>query len=167
MLVCSLVLASCAVTGAAAGWVWEWVWSPPTGTVTGGSWALDGLAVAGEFSGTGLFVLLGGAAGLLLGLLATRLAGHAEPDVEPAVLAVLAVGAVLATSLMWQVGPAGGPPDPAAVVASAPQSAWEGRHLPADLRVRGTGAFLALPAGALLGAAAGFLLAGRRPDRPR
>ena len=146
-----------ALLGVACGFVWEWVWTPPTGVSQDGVWVLDAQGLPTAFSGTGLFVVVGAIAGLLLGVVAALgLARH-----ELVTLGAVVAASAVATVAMWAVGTALGPPDPD-LVARASDSA---DPIPGDLRVEGLGAFLALPAGAQLGATGAYLFVGR--DRPR
>ena len=162
-----LVVAASVVVGALAGVVWEWVWTPPSGIAYQGRWVLDEDGLPSEFSGTGWYVVVAAAAGILLGAgtaLATR-------DDEVVSLVAVAVGAVLAGWLMFYVGHGLGPPDPRSVAPGADDLT----AIVGDLRVGGAGvhprlyaldspAFVALPAGALLAFAALLLsLAPRRP----
>ena len=159
------VLLACAVAGVLAGIVWEWVWTPPSGIAYQGRWVLDEDGLPHEFSGTGWYVVVAASAGLLLGL-ATAVAAR---DREVLRLAALAVGAVLAGWVMFHVGHALGPPDPARLARGADDLT----AIPGDLRVGGaelherwyaldSAAFVALPAGALLGFAAVMLGLGPR-----
>ncbi len=153
MLQALLVLVAAAVLGALAGVVWEWVWTPPSGVAFQGRFVLDENGLPGEFAGTGWYVVVAAAAGVLLGAGAALM----SRDGEVATLVAVAVGAVLAGWLMFHVGHALGPPDPAVLAASADDlTAIKG-----DLRVGGAGlhphvyafdsaAFVAFPAGALL-----------------
>lgn len=136
-----LVLVAFVVAGAAAGVVWERLWTPPTGLVVDNTWYLDAEGVQDDFSGTGLYVVVALTAGALLGLVAgltTR--GH-----ELATLAVVALGSMMAAWVMLLTGTSLGPPDPRPLA--------DGRadytEVPADLRVVGTVPYIALPAGGL------------------
>ena len=104
-----LVLVVFAVAGALAGVVWEWLWTPPTGVALDEQFLLDGDGLRGEFSGTGLYVVVAAVAGLLLGVLVAVLSDRDEL----VTLVVVAVGSVLAGWLMLRTGVALGPPDPA------------------------------------------------------
>lgn len=162
------MLLLCTASGAASGFVWEWLWTPPSGVVVDGGWVLAGDGLPEAFSGTGLFVVVAGLTGLGLGVLGAvartldrRTLDRHAPD-ERVTLTTLALGAALATATMWLVGTQAGPPDPAVVA----RSAEAGQSVPSDLRVEGLGAFLSLPAGTLVGATGVYLLVGRRePDR--
>jgi hypothetical protein len=145
-----LTFASAVGTGAVAGIVWERLWTPPSGVALAHKFVLDGQGLPEDFSGTGLYVLVAGIAGLLLGL-ATGLVFRAR---ELATLVTLLVGAALAGWVMAQVGQALGPPDPAALAKGLEDFA----PLTPDLRLQGFSPYLILPFGALLGLAAEYLL---------
>ncbi len=155
-----LVLAVTLVVGAFAGVVWEWVWTPPVGVVAHHHWVQDEVGLRGDFSGTGLYVVVAAGAGLLAGLVAAVLArGH-----EVVTLAALFVGSLLAGWLMYRVGVALGPPDPDVLARSTPSLT----RLPGVLTVSGASPFLCLPAGALVGLMVVFLGPARssRESRP-
>jgi hypothetical protein len=123
--------------------VWEWVWTAPVGAVSDHRWvAVDEAGLRDQFSGTGWFVVVATAAGLLGG------GGVALfLDRRPLVtLASLAVGTVLGTALMLWVGEALGPADPAVAAATAA----DGTRLRDQLEVAGHSPWIAMPAGALL-----------------
>jgi hypothetical protein len=86
-----VVLATFALVGAIAGVVWEWLWTPPLGIVYRGQWILEPSGPDYEFSGTGWYVVVALAAGLLT---------------------------VLAGWLMFTVGHSLGPPDPRPLAAA-------------------------------------------------
>jgi hypothetical protein len=140
-----IVVAVCAVAGALAGIVWEWLWTPPVGVVIRGEWLLGLGGLRSEFSATGLYVVVASVAGLLVGALCGLFLDRAELVTLAAVL----VGAVLAGWVMVQVGHALGPPDPRQLAETAP----ERTRLPSDLRMAGTSPYVAFPAGATLGLA--------------
>ena len=136
-----LVLVAFVVVGVAAGVLWEWLWTPPTGLVVDDTWFLDAEGVQNDFSGTGIYVVVALAAGALLGLvtgLTTR--GH-----ELATLAVVALGSVAAGWVMLLTGTHLGPPDPRPLADGRKDLA----ELPSDLRVVGTAPYISFPAGAL------------------
>lgn len=109
-----LVLLAYAVLGAAAGVVWEWVWTPPGQVIVQHQVLYDSYSsLRRVFSGTGLYVLVAAVASALLTLLVTVLVRGREL----LVLAVVVVGSVLAAALMWRVGTLLGPADPAGVAA--------------------------------------------------
>lgn len=140
-----IVLVVCAVAGALAGVVWEWVWTPPVGVVIHHQWLLGLSGLRAEFSATGLYVVVASVAGLLVGALCGLFLDRAELVTLAAVL----VGAVLAGWVMVQVGQALGPPDPRRLA----ETAAERTRLPSDLRLAGKSPYVAFPAGATLGLA--------------
>jgi hypothetical protein len=139
----TIILGVFAVAGALAGVVWELLWTPPTGVAHQGEFVMDGPALRAEFGGTGSYVLISAALGLVLGVVLTVLC---DED-ELVTLIAVAAGAVLAAWLMREVGSALGPPDPRELA----RTLEDYTELPADLRVRGS-AWVAFPAGALTGA---------------
>ena len=73
-----LVLAVFAGAGAAVGWIWERWWTPTVGVVVDGTWVpgyraegdlfvFDFPSLEGFFDGTAMYVVLGVAAGVLIG----------------------------------------------------------------------------------------------------
>jgi hypothetical protein len=158
-----VVLVLFCAAGAALGLLWERLWDPTEGMVVRHEWFvvddqlrydLDGLR--NQFSGTGLFVLISLAAGLVLGVLSALLLAR---DEVVTMLAV-ALGAALGAVVMWQVGSHLGPPDPEVLAATAKR----GTVLPDDLELGSPGALLAMPFAGLLGLCAVFLLV---PGRSR
>jgi len=146
----ALAVAILAVAGVVAGVVWHWAWTPPSGAVVDHRWvAEDEASLRGQFSGTGWYVVVGSVAGLVAGALAALLL-----DRTP-LLTLLGVvlGSVLGAWLMYLVGVALGPSDPAELA----RTAKDGTHLPAALSVSGASPFIALPAGALVAVALVFL----------
>ena len=111
----AVVLLLFAVVGVLAGVVWQWVWSPPTGVAYQGSWVLDVEGLTHDFSGTGLYVVVGAVAGLLAG----AAAGVLFDRDELVTLAAVVAGAALAAWLMKEVGQALGPPDPRPLAEAA------------------------------------------------
>lgn len=138
-----LVVVAFAVVGALAGVVWEWVWTPPEGVAYQGEWLLDIDGLRSDFSSTGLYVVIGTAAGLLTG----ALVGVVFPHREVASLVGVVLGSALAAWLMLRVGHALGPPDPRPLAAAADDYV----RFPSDLRVVGRSPWVALPSGALSG----------------
>lgn len=131
--------------GVVAGVVWEWVWTAPEGGVVDGTWvARDEANLREAFSGTGWYVIVASLAGLVGGAL-VALFLERSPLVT---LAGVVVGSVLGAFLMFRVGVALGPGDPA-------QAA--GAEVPGALDVSGSTPFLALPAGALVAVAMVFI----------
>lgn len=137
------ILMAFAVVGSVLGWVWQWWWTPTTGTVIDQTWLRDEIALAGDFSGTGLYVLLAVGGGLVLGVLVAA----AYPRTEWLTLAAVLVGSALAALVMYQVGTRLGPPDPQLLAARAE----DGTQLPGNLQVAGLSPFGAFTTGALLG----------------
>ena len=152
------VLAAFALAGAVAGFIWERVWTPATGVVVDHQWRpADALALQQQFSGTGWYVVVGAAAGLLVGLVATLLVDR----VPVLTLVGVVAGSALAAWVMLRVGVALGPADPSGLAASAD----DGTRLPAQLEVSGRSPFIAVPLGALLGLV--IVLIGLGPRHPR
>ena len=140
-----IVVAVCAVAGALAGVVWEWLWTPPVGVAIHHEWLVGLSGLRSEFTATGLYVVVASFAGLLVGVLCGLFLDRAEL----VTLAAVVVGAVLAGWIMVQVGQALGPPDPRQLA----KSAAERTRLPSDLRIAGKSPYVAFPAGATLGLA--------------
>ena len=152
------VLLGYLVLGVVAGWLWHQLWSPSVGTVFQHQWYASGDALREDFSGTGLYVLVGLGAGAVAGLVSAY-AGSSRPLV--AVLAA-ALGSVLAAYLMVTVGEGLGPQDPATLA----RTAADGTTLPSALRVTGSSPFLALPFGTLVALAVVFtIFPGKSSDR--
>lgn len=161
-----LVVASLPV-GAVLGMLWNWWWSPPLGIVYEGEWFLQPAGPDLSFDGTGLYVLIGAVAGVLLGVVA----GHYARDHAWATLVGVTLGAFAAAWVMFLVGQALGPADPQVLAARMDDL----ETLPARLGVGeetrwapfGSTAVLALPVGALLGLATSLLTyQGRTPEEP-
>jgi hypothetical protein len=162
----AVVLATFAVVGAIAGVVWEWVWTPPLGIVYRGEWLFEPAGPDYAFSGTGWYVVIALAAGLLTALVL----GWVLVSGEVTTLVAALVGSVLAGWLMFTVGHTLGPPDPRPLAAAKDDLT----RLPSDLRVA-TGdpdaasysftssAFTAFPMGTAVGLAlVWFTTRGRR-----
>lgn len=143
------IVVGLALVGALAGAVWEWVWTPPQGVAFEGEFVLDLAGLRSDFSGTGLYVVVGVVAGLLAG----AVAGFATRRREVLTLVAVTAGAVLAAWVMLRVGVALGPPDPDPIAAAAEDYT----PIVSDLRVVGTSPYVALPGGALLGLIATLL----------
>jgi len=151
----ALVVAGAALLGAVCGVLWELWWSPPTGVVLDHVWYPDLEGVRQLFTGTGLYTLIALAGGVLLGAVCAWFFDR----MELVTLAAVAAGSVLAAWLMFEVGTALAPPDPAAAAGTAEDLT----ALPGTLEVEGDGAFVAFPAGALTGIAVVFI--GLAPTR--
>jgi hypothetical protein len=118
------------VVGAVAGVVWEWLWTPPTQVVQKHDlFYTDYASLRRVFSGTGLYALVSAVASagvaLVAGLLTRR---H-----ELLILGAVVLGSLAAAFTMHAVGVALGPPDPAAVAATAA----DGKKVSAQLVVNG------------------------------
>ena len=150
----AVVVAVFAAVGAGCGWLWFRLWDAPQGVVFDGKWYLDEEGLRGVFSGTGWFVVIAAAAGLLLGVLCAYLLDRSE---LVTLLAVL-LGAVLATYLMWRVGLALSAADPHVLA----RSAADGDKLPGRIEVSGSAPFVVLPAVALASLALTFAIFPKR-----
>jgi len=124
-----LVVVGCAAAAALAGLIWKSVWHAPPGTAYEHQWYLQPEAYADDFSGTGLYVLIAFAFGLVVSVLA----GFVREHNELATLMGVLLGSALAAWLMYAVGHRLGPPDPRILA----QTAADFDPLPADLRVYG------------------------------
>jgi len=154
-----LIVAIFAVAGVLAGVVWEWLWTAPTGVVVHHQWLQDERGLRGEFSGTGLYVLVAAVTGLVVGGTVAVLLDRSELVTLVAVLG----GALLAGWLMSDVGGFLGPADPRSVAATADT----GTHLPDHLVVAGDSVLRAFPGGALVGLVVVFLgLSRHRATQP-
>lgn len=153
------------LTGVLTGWLWEVVWTPPTGAAWKGEWLLDPEGVGNDVDSTGWYTVIGLVAGIVLGAIAARWV-RAAPLV---VLAGVVVGALLHAWVMYQVGHALGPEDPRLLARSAED--WE--PIVSDLTLAGVDnrwwpftstATLAPVVGALV-SLVGIFLAGPRRRR--
>jgi hypothetical protein len=145
-----VVLATYALVGLGAGWIWHELWQPAQGVVLQGAWYPDGEGLRQDFSGTGLYVLVAAGCGLALGSLFAVLGG-ARPVLT---LVVCLAGSVLAAWLMLRMGERLGPADPHELAADAD----DGTALPSALRVSGMTPLLAFPVGTLAGLGLVFML---------
>lgn len=140
------VLLAFAAVGAAAGWFWEWVWTPPSGAVREGQWFYDDYASLGmAFDATALYILIGAGAGLVLGVLASLFARRSGL----ATLVAVAAGSALAAFLCYRVGLHLAPTDPATLATGLP----DGTELPGALEMPGKSPYVFWPLGALIGLA--------------
>ena len=144
-----LTLVGFAVAGVVAGFVWEALWTAPGGVAIESQWYLDNEGVQDDFSGTGVYVLVGLVGGLALGVVSALTARSNEV----ATLAAVALGSTAAAALMAVTGHALGPPDPRPLA----EGEKDFTAIPADLRVVGRTPYAALPAGALTGLAVCFV----------
>jgi hypothetical protein len=109
-----LILLAYAVVGAVAGAVWEAVWTPPGQVIAQHQVFFDSYAsLRRVFTGTGLYVLVGGVASALLALVIALLARGREL----LTLLLVVVGSAIAAVLMLKVGTMLGPADPASLAA--------------------------------------------------
>ena len=153
-----VVVASYAAVGAAAGWLWHALWKPTLGRVIQGGWYPDESGLRGDFSGTGLYVLVAAGAGVLLGVVVALLGGR-RPMVT---LVAVVVGSALAAWLMMVVGEGLSPAEDPHVAA---KTAEEGDKLPSTLRVTGASPLLVLPMGSLAAVALVYVMfSGSSPD---
>lgn len=156
------------VTGAAAGLVWQWVWTPPTGAAWQGEFYLDPTGVRREVTATGWFTVIG----LLVGIAVGSVAAYLSPTRELATLVGVLLGSLLLAWTMLVVGHLTGPPDPHEVARTAGD--WEA--IVSDLRLAGvenvwrpygSSALLAPAVGALIGLVGIFLGGAGRRARTR
>ncbi len=160
------VVGGMGVLGAAAGALWEAIWDAPTGVVWQGEWLLYPSGPDLGFDAVALYVVIGFAAGLLVGVaLALFLVGR-----ELITLLGVCVGSVLAAWVMFATGQALGPPDPQVLA----QRLDDFETLPAQLDVGeatrfapfGSTASLAWPLGSVLGLGLTMLVTDGRRRRP-
>jgi uncharacterized membrane protein len=107
-----LVLLTYAVLGAVAGVVWEAVWTPPGQVIADHQVFYDSYAsLRRVFSGTGLYVVIGGITSAVVALVVALLAR----DRELLTLLLVVIGSAIAAAVMLKVGTALGPADPATI----------------------------------------------------
>lgn len=152
-----IVLVAFAAAGALCGLLWWQLWTPSTGVVEDHQWFTDEEGLRGEFSSTGLYVVIAAGAGLLIGALTSYFLDRAEL----VTLVAVAAGSALAAWLMLQVGVHYSPADPQQVA----ETAKDGTKLSGHLFVAGKSPFAAFPVGALTGLAMVFFGAAKRPRR--
>lgn len=145
--------------GALAGLVWFQLWTPPSGTVRSGQWITDETGLRADFAGTGLYVVIAAATGLLVGAVVAIVFDRSEL----ATLLCVLGGAALAGWVMYLVGVHRSPPDPQSVAATAA----DGTVLPGRLHVSRRTPFVAFPLGALVGYAVLLLVVPKRGLRRR
>ena len=152
------VLATYALVGVCAGWVWHELWQPAEGVVVQHQWFATGAGLREDFSGTGLYVLIATGAGLALGVLFAILGG-ARPVVT---LVACVIGSALAGWLMLTMGQWLGPADPHGLAKSLD----DGATLPSALRVSGLSPLFAFTLGTLGALAFVFtVFQGNSPER--
>ena len=72
-----LVLVAFGVGGVLAGLLWHALWTPPSGLYVQEKWHVDATGAPRDVSGTGLYVLVAAAAGIVLGFASALTArGH-------------------------------------------------------------------------------------------
>jgi hypothetical protein len=125
------------VLGAVAGVVWEWVWTPPDQVVRDHQvFYTSDESLRRVFTGTGLYVLVGGVAAALIAFaVCFRARGR-----ELVTLATVVVGSCAAAAVMRLVGGRLGPDDPLSV-AKPPATGV----LPGQLVVNGFTPYLVWP----------------------
>lgn len=107
-----LVLLAYAALGAAAGVVWEQIWTPPGQVVAQHQVFYDSYSsLRRVFTGTGLYVLVGAVASALVALAVSLLARGREL----LTLLLVILGSAIAAAVMLKVGTALGPGDPASI----------------------------------------------------
>ena len=147
--------------GTGAGWLWERWWTPTQGVVIDGTWVpgyraqgegfvFDFPSLEGLFDATAQYVVIGLAAGLVLGVLAALLGRRSELVMLFAVVA----GSLLAGLIAYRLGTHLGPPDPTTLESTVK----EATVLPAGLEINGASPFIAWPLGALVGLCVTYLL---------
>jgi len=160
LVLVAAVLVAFAVVGAACGWLWEWLWEPAPGVVVDHTWYPQPWDTGQEaqFAGTGWYLTIATAAGLVLGGLAAVLVRGREV----LVLVTVALGSLVAGWLMRLVGLALAPPDPQELAARLPDRA----PLPSGLQLWEPATWLGFPFGALLALMLVYLLIGSAPRLP-
>lgn len=132
------VVVAYALVGLVAGFVWERIWTPPTQIVQQHQvFYADYASLRRVFTGTGLYVLVGGAASAAVALVVALLTRRREL----LTLGMVVVGSSIAAVVMWKVGVSLGPADPAAVAGHAA----DGTHVHGNLVVNGHSPFLVWP----------------------
>jgi hypothetical protein len=125
-----LVLLAYAVMGTLAGVVWEAIWTPPGQVVAEHQVFYDSYAsLRRVFSGTGLYVVIGGLASAVVALVVALLARGREL----LTLLLVIIGSAIAAALMLKVGTALGPADPATIA----EHTVKRTYVPGELTVQG------------------------------
>jgi len=152
------VLALFVAGGAAGGVLWERLWHAPAGLAYEGRWYLEPAGPDLSFEGIALYVLIAFPLGLVLAVLVGLWRGY-----ETVTVVTVLVSAGIAGAVMYAVGSSLGPPDPQALAAGRPDYT----SLPGDLGLTApdegrvpwhSTALVVLPAGAMTGLVASFLL---------
>lgn len=124
-----LVLLAYAALGAAAGVVWEAVWTPPGQVIAQHQVYYDSYSsLRRVFTGTGWYVVVGGLASALLALVVSLLARGREL----LTLLLVLIGSAIAAGVMVKVGTSLGPADPASIAAHTVKSTPAQGHLSVD-----------------------------------
>jgi hypothetical protein len=132
-----LALLAYVVVGAVAGVVWEWVWTPPDQIVRDGQVFYTSYeSLRRVFTGTGLYVLVGGVAAAATSLVICLLTRGREL----VTLATVLIGSCAAAAVMRLVGPMLGPDDP--LSAARPRGT---QVVPGELTVNGFSPYLVWP----------------------
>jgi DivIVA domain-containing protein len=132
-----LSLLAYVVLGAVAGAVWEWVWTPPDQVVRDNQVFYTSYeSLRRVFTGTGLYVVVGGVTAAVISLVVCLLARGREL----VTLATVLVGSCVAAALMRLVGGLLGPDNP----LSAPSPSGT-EVLPGQLTVNGFTPYLVWP----------------------
>jgi hypothetical protein len=138
LLLVVVVLVAYALVGVVAGIVWERVWTPPAEIVQQHKpYYVDYGSLRRVFTGTGLYVLVGGVASAVVALVVSLLTRRREL----VTLLAVAIGSTIAALLMWKVGVRLGPSDPKAAAATAADNTL----LPGSLAVSGRSPYLIWP----------------------
>jgi hypothetical protein len=155
-----VIVVAFAVVGALCGLLWESVWTPAQGEVVKHVWypfSWD-RAQPTYFAGAAWYVVIGFAAGLVLGALSALLLDRAELVTLVAAVA----GGLLAAYLMRVVGLHRAPGDPQSIA----KTAADGTKLPSDLSAGSGWLVLGFPGGALTSVGVIFLTLAKRGGRP-
>ncbi len=132
-----LALLAYVVVGVVAGVVWEWVWTPPDQIVRDGQVFYTSYeSLRRVFTGTGLYVLVGGVAAAATSLVICLLTRGREL----VTLGTVLIGSCAAAAAMRLVGPMLGPDDP--LSAATPKGT---QVVPGQLTVNGFSPYLVWP----------------------
>ena len=147
-----VVVAVFAAVGAAVGYGWFRLWDSPPGVAFEGQWypSPSDEGYRSIFGATATYVLLGVLAGLVLGALAALFARHSEL----VTLAAVVAGTALAAWLSYRIGSSLGPPDAAALAATAKDY----DKIPGNLAIEGRSPFVSWTFGGVLGVTSTYLL---------
>ena len=138
-----------AAAGVPAAFVWAWLAEPAQWVVSDGKLFLTEANAGGQFDVLVIFTIIGFVLALVFGILTERLA---RPNRWQTVFA-LALAAVAAAIICWQLGIVLGPPAPGETPGLK-----SGDLVAAQLKVDALAPFLAWPLGAVLGYTLSFYL---------